>query len=100
FGCYKGLAIFELMEWIVNEAPPSLPRSHFSSEFCDFVDRCLKKSTTERADLNTLLHHSFYKRYETESDNQEVSSWIRQACGNDADTINENNNRRSGGSAM
>lgn len=39
FGCHKGLAIFELMEWIVNEAPPSLPRSHFSSEFCDFVDR-------------------------------------------------------------
>jgi hypothetical protein len=60
------------MEWIVNEAPPSLPRSYFSTEFCDFVDRwsvdflhififsytiyfSLKKSTTERADLNTLL---------------------------------------------
>ncbi len=59
------------MEWIVNEAPPSLPRSHFSTEFCDFVDRwlvylllyylirifvfSLKKSTSERADLITLL---------------------------------------------
>ena len=39
FGCYKGLAIFELMEWIVNETPPSLPRGHFSSEFSDFIDR-------------------------------------------------------------
>jgi len=34
----ENVAIFELMEWIVNETPPSLPRSHFSSEFCDFVD--------------------------------------------------------------
>ncbi|CAF0803687.1 unnamed protein product [Adineta steineri] len=96
YGCHKGLAIFELMEWIVNETPPSLPRSHFSTEFCDFVDRCLKKSTTERADLNTLLHHPFYKRYETENDNQEVSSWIRQVCRIDLDVINENTHRRSG----
>lgn len=39
FGPYKGLAIFELMEWIVNESPPSLPSTHFSAEFCDFIDR-------------------------------------------------------------
>lgn len=43
FGCHKGLAIFELMEWIVNESPPSLPRAYFSAEFCDFVDRWLVK---------------------------------------------------------
>jgi hypothetical protein len=60
------------MEWIVNEAPPTLPRTYFSPEFCDFIDRwyydlfvfiyiyfylnfSLKKSTAERADLNTLL---------------------------------------------
>lgn len=39
YGCYKGLAIFELMEWIVNEQPPTLPRTHFSTDFCDFIDR-------------------------------------------------------------
>ena len=39
FECYKILAIFELMEWIVNEPPPSLPQRHFSPEFCDFIDR-------------------------------------------------------------
>ncbi|CAF0946849.1 unnamed protein product [Rotaria sordida] len=94
FGCYKVLAIFELMEWIVNEAPPSLSQTHFSPEFCDFIDRCLKKSTTERADLNTLLHHPFYKRYESESDNQDVASWIRQICKIDQYQINENNYRR------
>lgn len=93
YGCYKGLAIFELMEWIVNESPPTLPRAHFSAEFCDFIDRCLKKSTSERADLNSLLHHSFYKRYETESDNQDVASWIRQVCRADLDGTTD----RSGG---
>ena len=39
FACYKGLAFFELMEWIVNESPPTLPRTHYSEEFCDFIDR-------------------------------------------------------------
>ncbi|CAF0897533.1 unnamed protein product [Adineta ricciae] len=96
YGSYRGLAIFELMEWIVNEAPPTLPRSHFSAEFCDFIDRCLKKSTSERADLNSLLNHSFYKRYETESDNQDVAAWIRQVCRTESDGTNDNNHRRVG----
>ncbi|CAF1167609.1 unnamed protein product [Didymodactylos carnosus] len=91
FGCQKGLAIFELMEWIVNEAPPSLPRKHFSPEFCDFIDRCLKKSTSERADLNTLLHHAFYKRYENEIDNQDVALWIQKMSNEDKRSTNDNN---------
>ncbi|CAF2153560.1 unnamed protein product [Rotaria magnacalcarata] len=94
YGCYNVLAIFELMEWIVNEAPPSLPQKHFSPEFCDLIDRCLKKSTTERADLNTLLHHPFYKRYETESDNQDVSLWIEQVYKKDQSLTNGNNNNQ------
>ncbi|CAF4930204.1 unnamed protein product, partial [Rotaria socialis] len=96
YGCYKVLAIFELMEWIVNEAPPSLPQKHFSPEFCDLIDRCLKKSTTERADLNTLLHHPFYKRYATESDNQDVSLWIEQVYQKDQSLTNDNNNNQYG----
>ncbi|CAF1579764.1 unnamed protein product [Rotaria magnacalcarata] len=96
YGCYNVLAIFELMEWIVNEAPPSLPQKHFSPEFCDLIDRCLKKSTTERADLNTLLHHPFYKRYETESDNQDVSLWIEQVYKKDQSLTNGNNNNQYG----
>ncbi|CAF3793927.1 unnamed protein product [Rotaria socialis] len=92
YGCYKVLAIFELMEWIVNEAPPSLPQKHFSPEFCDLIDRC----TTERADLNTLLHHPFYKRYATESDNQDVSLWIEQVYQKDQSLTNDNNNNQYG----
>ncbi|KAK2174983.1 hypothetical protein NP493_762g00028 [Ridgeia piscesae] len=32
------MAIFELLEYIVNEPPPSLPAKYFSEEFQDFVN--------------------------------------------------------------
>lgn len=60
------MAIFELLDYIVNEPPPRLPPGVFSPEFVDLVDRCLKKSPNERADLTTLqvscfsfVHDSF-----------------------------------------
>lgn len=49
------MAIFELLDYIVNEPPPKLPSGIFSDLFKDFVDRCLKKTPTERADLKTLM---------------------------------------------
>lgn len=49
------MAIFELLEFIVNEPPPKLEHKIFSPEFQDFVDKCLKKNPDERADLKTLM---------------------------------------------
>lgn len=49
------MAIFELLDYIVNEPPPKLEHRIFSAEFKDFVDRCLKKNPDERADLKTLI---------------------------------------------
>lgn len=49
------MAIFELLDYIVNEPPPKLPPGIFSDGFTDFVDRCLKKNQAERADLKTLM---------------------------------------------
>lgn len=49
------MAIFELLDYIVNEPPPKLPPGIFSDAFTDFVDRCLKKNPAERADLKTLM---------------------------------------------
>lgn len=49
------MAIFELLDYIVNEPPPKLEHKIFSNEFKDFVDICLKKQPDERADLKTLL---------------------------------------------
>lgn len=61
------MAIFELLDYIVNEPPPRLPPGVFSPEFIDLVDRCLKKSPSERADLTTLqvgmvmiMYHYFF----------------------------------------
>lgn len=49
------LSIFELLDYIVNEPPPTIPSPPFSAEFKDFVDRCLKKDPAQRADLKTLM---------------------------------------------
>jgi serine/threonine protein kinase len=51
----RSMAIFELLDYIVNEPPPKLEHKIFSSEFKDFVDRCLKKNPDERADLKSLM---------------------------------------------
>lgn len=54
----KVMAIFELLDYIVNEMPPRLEHKIFSDEFKHFVDICLKKNPDERADLKTLLVNS------------------------------------------
>lgn len=51
----KTMAIFELLDYIVNEPPPRLTHPAFSEDFRNFVDICLKKSPDDRADLKTLL---------------------------------------------
>lgn len=51
----RSMAIFELLDYIVNEPPPKLEHSSFTAAFKDFVDKCLKKNPEERADLKTLM---------------------------------------------
>lgn len=51
----KMMAIFDLLECIINQPPPRLEHKSFSPEFTDFVDKCLKKDPNERADLKTLM---------------------------------------------
>ena len=59
----KPMAIFELLEYIVNQPPPKLPYKVFSENMRDFVDRCLKKSPNERPDLATLMVSSIVLTY-------------------------------------
>lgn len=56
------MAIFELLEYIVNQPPPRLPSRLFSEEMRDFVDRCLKKNPSERPDLATLMVRRFLSK--------------------------------------
>ncbi|KAB0800992.1 hypothetical protein PPYR_05346 [Photinus pyralis] len=70
----RPMAIFELLDYIVNEPPPKLPSGFFSSEFKDFVDHCLKKHPDERADLKTLMNHEWIRK--SESENVDIAGWV------------------------
>lgn len=71
----QSLAIFELLEYIVNQPPPTLPKSHFSTEFIDFIDICLKREPSERSDLTTLMTHPFVVNNQPEQ--SEFAKWVK-----------------------
>uniref|UniRef100_A0A914GTG0 mitogen-activated protein kinase kinase n=1 Tax=Globodera rostochiensis TaxID=31243 RepID=A0A914GTG0_GLORO len=73
----KTMAIFELLDYIVNRPPPVLPRRMFSDRFVDLVNRCLRKNVSERASLTTLATDPFYKRHEMMEDSAEFAGWVR-----------------------
>ncbi|GFY42372.1 hypothetical protein TNIN_152132 [Trichonephila inaurata madagascariensis] len=73
------MSIFELLDYIVNEPPPSVPASVFSPEFKDLVDRCLKKNPAERADLKFLTTHPFVRR--SDSEDVDFPGWVCQTMG-------------------
>lgn len=73
------MAIFELLDYIVNEPPPKLPSGVFSPEFQDFVNKCLIKNPAERADLKQLMVHTFIKRSEAEE--VDFAGWLCSTIG-------------------
>lgn len=68
------MAIFELLDYIVNEPPPKLPSGVFSSDFQEFVNKCLIKNPAERADLKLLTNHAFIKR--SEGEDVDFAGWL------------------------
>ena len=91
------MAIFELLEYIVNQPPPRLPAGVFSEEMRDFVDRCLRKNPSERPDLGMLMVGEttlipFYESFisgvlpfqshpwmkDVESDEVNIADWVTQ----------------------
>uniref|UniRef100_A0A674MVX2 Dual specificity mitogen-activated protein kinase kinase 1 n=1 Tax=Takifugu rubripes TaxID=31033 RepID=A0A674MVX2_TAKRU len=72
------MAIFELLDYIVNEPPPKLP-AIFSAEFQDFVNKCLVKNPADRADLKQLMVHPFIKRSEAEQ--VDFAGWLCSTIG-------------------
>uniref|UniRef100_A0AAQ5X0F1 Dual specificity mitogen-activated protein kinase kinase 1 n=1 Tax=Amphiprion ocellaris TaxID=80972 RepID=A0AAQ5X0F1_AMPOC len=72
------MAIFELLDYIVNEPPPKLP-GIFSSDFQDFVNKCLIKNPAERADLKQLMVHPFIKQSEAEE--VDFAGWLCSTIG-------------------
>lgn len=74
-GNNKPMAIFELLEYIVNQPPPRLPSRVFSNEMREFVDMCLRKNPAERPDLATLMVHPWLRGIE--QDETDVADWVR-----------------------
>ena len=72
-------SIFEFLERIVNDPPPTVPLGVFSPEFKDLVDSCLKKNPNERANLKTLMNHAFIKN--SESENIDFADWVCKSVG-------------------
>lgn len=75
----RPMAIFELLDYIVNEPPPQLPRGIFSDDFCDFVAKSLEKNPADRADLKGLMAHNFIKK--AESSNIDFAGWVCKTMG-------------------
>ncbi|XP_030015820.1 dual specificity mitogen-activated protein kinase kinase 2b isoform X1 [Sphaeramia orbicularis] len=73
------MAIFELLDYIVNEPPPKLPHGVFTSDFQDFVTKCLIKNPADRADLKMLTNHTFIKRSEVEE--VDFAGWLCKTMG-------------------
>lgn len=63
--------ILDLLQRIVNEEPPSLPRTKYSKELCDFVDLCLKKQNERPTPIELLnMPKSIITKYENEDSRQ------------------------------
>lgn len=68
------MAIFELLNYIVDGPAPTLPKGIFSDDFTDFVNRCLHKDPLLRADLKTLLTHPFVEK--SMANNIDFAGWV------------------------
>lgn len=69
------LTVLELLQHIVNEAPPKLPAGEFPEHFDDFVQKCLIKEVSGRPSPNELLKH----RYVTDAKESkvDVEAWAK-----------------------
>ncbi|XP_041465028.1 dual specificity mitogen-activated protein kinase kinase 1-like isoform X2 [Lytechinus variegatus] len=75
----RPMAIFELLNYIVEEHPPRLPSKAFSEEFVEFVDICLIKNPNDRADLKRLRNHLFATQ--SEEARVDFAGWICATMG-------------------
>ena len=72
--------ILDLLQRIVNEPTPRLPKNeNFSIEMVDFVNRCCIKEERGRSSLKELICHDFiYKYNNRESVRKEFKHWCKK----------------------
>mmetsp|Transcript_29342 Transcript_29342/g.35643 ORF Transcript_29342/g.35643 Transcript_29342/m.35643 type:complete len:412 (-) Transcript_29342:362-1597(-) len=62
------LSFWDLLDYIVECPPPTLPENEFSSEFISFVSSCLQKDPKSRLTTTELLKHAFIVKHQDEPD--------------------------------
>ncbi|GAV07794.1 hypothetical protein RvY_17592-2 [Ramazzottius varieornatus] len=68
------MAIFELLDYIVNSPSPTFPEGIVSFDLKDFVDSCLQSEPSKRPSLQALLLHPFILRSEHET--TDLARWV------------------------
>ncbi|CAO3694212.1 unnamed protein product [Rhizopus stolonifer] len=71
----RSLAIFELLQYIVNEPVPTLPEGEYPSDYEHFISLCLVKEVKNRATPNDLLNTKFIKG--TTITKEEITDWAQ-----------------------
>ena len=59
---------------ITEDPEPKLDANIFSKEFCDFIEKTLKKEEEKRANIDDLLKHQWI--IEHENDKESISDWL------------------------
>lgn len=71
--------ILDLLQRIVNEPSPRLPKDRiYSKEMTDFVNRCCIKNERERSSIHELLHHDLIMKYVSPSKDDKFRHWCRK----------------------
>lgn len=63
---------------IVEEQEPRLNENYFSKEFCDFIEKTVKKEPEKRANIEELLKHPWIVGHENDKDS--VPKWLAFVC--------------------
>ena len=63
---------------IVEEQEPRLNENIFSKEFCDFIEKTVKKEPEKRANIEELLKHPWIVGHENDKDS--VPKWLAFVC--------------------
>eukprot|EP00038_Savillea_parva_P000031 m.93695 g.93695 ORF g.93695 m.93695 type:complete len:449 (-) comp10012_c0_seq2:109-1455(-) len=68
----------DLLQCIVHEPPPQLPKDAFSPEFCDFTAQCLNHSADKRPTPSEIMKHPLVQHYShfTVGEDPEFAQWI------------------------
>ncbi|KAJ2359499.1 MAP kinase kinase Wis1 [Coemansia sp. RSA 2618] len=69
--------VFDQLNAIVNDDPPTLPSERYSPDACDFVASCLTKESSVRPNYQKLLDHPWL--VEAESREVDMEQWAARA---------------------